>query len=1429
MTAKTNPIQKLAMALLWLIPALSFAQITIDASLTTQELVQDVLITGSCAETSNFSSLTGTDFGDVNGIGAFDSNGSDFPFSSGVVLYTGDVNLVPGPNLTVESSGGIDWPGDADLEAATGLTTTNNASWIQFDFVPLTEQLNFDFIMASEEYNQNFECDFSDAFAFILTDQTTGTSENLAVLPGTTTPIQVTNIHPEVPGDCPAINEEFFGQYNFTPFNDENTSATNMNGQTVELTATGDVVIGNTYTIKLVVADDQDTAFNMAVFIEAGSFNIGSTDLGENLLIAAGNAPCEGDTITLDATDSDATSYVWFFNGIEIAGETNATLDVTEPGTYSVEVTLADLDDCVIIDEITIEFVNDDAVNLGEDIVACDGDTITLDSGIPDSNATFVWLQDGTAIGGETTASLSLTESGTYTIEATFNETCTFSDEVVVTFNTTPVVDLGEDINSCLLDPVTLDGTPDNVDPATVTYQWFLDGVAIAGATSVTFDAVLPGLYTVQVTLDGCLGSDDVTINLANPDGTSCIMNDLCADAETVVCGDVIVGNTDGATSNDDPGTCGTTSGAGGVWYTFTGTGDMIQLALCNSDYDTKLQVFTGSCDALVCVDGNDDSCGLQSEVDFVSDAGVEYFFYVFGFGSATGNYELQVTCVEPAPPAGDCLDAMPFCSDDGLIFENTSDGTTAPDGIDYECLASQPNPSWFFLEIATPGDLDLEIVQNTQFDEDGNPIGDELDVDFIAWGPFSDPTEACSDLNPATNVDCSFSAAAVENFTIPNAQVGEIYIVLITNFNGAPGFISLGQTGGDGSTNCDILQEFTVDLGDDLIFCSSITPDYEIVPVITGDDLGDPTFLWSTGETTETITVSTSDTYTVEITIDGFTATDEVMITFLEDPCVVEPNCLEASFEENFGTGTERVSTPFTSLTFNGTTEISDGEYAITNTSDGLNFGWHPVFEDHTPGDVDGRALFVNADFDADEFYRRTVDGLLENVEYVFETWITTVYDTDTNICPDNGIPSNVTLRVEDLAGTTLAEIQTGDIENEADFNWQLFAIGFNSGANTSVQIVLINNASGGCGNDLAIDDISLVLSGTTPDVVNGSDIDICFVEDTLDLTSQIDTILNGEDPSEVSVTYHTTQFDAEAGNNAIDSPASYMLVGAQTIYIRVERLNDPSCFSVVTIGLIEIPPFVDLGEDQILCEDGSLTILPTVDGSSSDFEYLWSTGETTETITVSASGTFSLTITSPGGCTATDSIVVNIATPVVVNAGEDFITCRNLSSVITATVDAQDATLQWFLNDNLIEGATSSSLEFTPGETAFGIQQYTLVATSPLGCTSSDTVDVSLYDVGQCVITQGISPDNLDGLNDSLDLTFLADRTGIENLQIFNRHGRLVFEQGNYINEWRGQTDLSGNLLPTGTYFYVINFRGNDPEYGNQTSGWIYINRAQ
>ncbi|MGB0185762.1 MAG: gliding motility-associated C-terminal domain-containing protein [Flavobacteriaceae bacterium] len=135
--------------------------------------------------------------------------------------------------------------------------------------------------------------------------------------------------------------------------------------------------------------------------------------------------------------------------------------------------------------------------------------------------------------------------------------------------------------------------------------------------------------------------------------------NDICTDAISVSCGDTVTGTTVGATSTGAPSAfCGTGSGAPGVWYEFTGTGQDITFSLCGSSYDTKIQVYSGECADLECVAGNDDSCGLQSEVSITSTENEPYFVYVFGYGSNTGDYTLEVSCEDaPEPPAcGDTI-----------------------------------------------------------------------------------------------------------------------------------------------------------------------------------------------------------------------------------------------------------------------------------------------------------------------------------------------------------------------------------------------------------------------------------------------------------------------------------------------------------------------------------------------------------------------------------------------------------------------------------------------------------------------------------------------------------------------------------------------------------------------------------------------------
>ncbi|WP_456438671.1 choice-of-anchor L domain-containing protein, partial [Psychroserpens sp.] len=329
---------------------------------TPEELIIDVLIDSPCAQISNITFSTGTDYGEENGIGYFSNPDGGFPFEDGLLLTTGDASQAAGPNANFVSSGTGAWLGDADLTAIAG-DDTNNATIIEFDFVPLNDELSFDFLMASEEYDMGgFECQFSDAFAFLLTDSNNVTT-NLAVVPGTTDPILVTNIHPDN-GSCPAVNEQYFGEY--IP---DNLPPISFDGRTAVFTAFSPVSIGESYHIKLVIADARDSAWDSGVFLKAGSFDIGEVDLGGDITIAGGTAVCEDQPIVLD-TSAPNIAHVWYKDGFVIDGEIASTLTVTEEGTYTVQIIFSP--SCIIDDEVLIEFLPNPVVaNTPNSLTAC--------------------------------------------------------------------------------------------------------------------------------------------------------------------------------------------------------------------------------------------------------------------------------------------------------------------------------------------------------------------------------------------------------------------------------------------------------------------------------------------------------------------------------------------------------------------------------------------------------------------------------------------------------------------------------------------------------------------------------------------------------------------------------------------------------------------------------------------------------------------------------------------------------------------------------------------------------------------------------------------------------------------------------------------------------------------------------------------------
>ncbi|MDI1256399.1 MAG: choice-of-anchor L domain-containing protein [Flavobacterium sp.] len=302
--------------------------VVIDGSTyTPDQLVNQILINSPCVSGTNVQATTGTTFGSTNGIGYFTNSNPNFPFAKGVVLTTGNVLGVPSPNNTVLSDGSATWPGDTALEtilATQGVNVVSkNATVLEFDFIPSTASFDFSFIFASEEYGQG-QCSFSDAFAFLLTpvSPTPGPTQNIAVINGNT-PISVETIRDIANNpNCPSANAAFFGAYNGPGFG----PAINFNGQTVELNAHADVVIGQTYHIKLVIADGgNNTEYDSAIFLEANSFNIGQDILPADIQLCS-NDPLP--TITTQPIPVP-TTYVW----TEVIGNTLTPLVPAQTGS----------------------------------------------------------------------------------------------------------------------------------------------------------------------------------------------------------------------------------------------------------------------------------------------------------------------------------------------------------------------------------------------------------------------------------------------------------------------------------------------------------------------------------------------------------------------------------------------------------------------------------------------------------------------------------------------------------------------------------------------------------------------------------------------------------------------------------------------------------------------------------------------------------------------------------------------------------------------------------------------------------------------------------------------------------------------------------------------------------------------------------------
>jgi hypothetical protein len=224
-------------------------------------------------------------------------------------------------------------------------------------------------------------------------------------------------------------------------------------------------------------------------------------------------------------------------------------------------------------------------------------------------------------------------------------------------------------------------------------------------------------------------------------------------------------------------------------------------------------------------------------------------------------------------------------------------------------CLTSTPNPNWFVFKVGFAGDLNYNLYQGNNA-----PLYNNLDIDYICWGPFNSIPNCNTDLydypsgNTGMNnnvIACSFSVSGTESFTIPNANPGSYYVILTSNFSDTPGYFVLEQTNttvpGAGSSDCDaicgsfIADTFNNQYLNDIIICNESITTYDIKCLSKKSNQDALSCQWYLNNvlqpalTTQQITVSQSGTWKVVATnpICNISSEDSINIIFSSEPAI--------------------------------------------------------------------------------------------------------------------------------------------------------------------------------------------------------------------------------------------------------------------------------------------------------------------------------------------------------------------------------------------------------------------------------------------------------------------------------------------------------------------------------------------------------------
>jgi gliding motility-associated-like protein len=438
------------------------------------------------------------------------------------------------------------------------------------------------------------------------------------------------------------------------------------------------------------------------------------------------------------------------------------------------------------------------------------------------------------------------------------------------------------------------------------------------------------------------------------------------------------------------------------------------------------------------------------------------------------------------------------------------------------------------------------------------------------------------------------------------------------------------------------------------------------------------------------------------------------------------------------FGSGSNygsQLDTSITNYIYDPRGCPNDGFYVIANSIGNCYSGsWHALLEDHTVGDTSGYMMVVNASNNPGDFYVQQVDGLCAGVSYQFASWIINIQKPA--ICGNNQISPKVTFTIETTSGTVLLKSNTGSIPSENGGVWKQFGAFFKMPAQTSSVIIrLTNDGPGGCGNDLAIDDITFRPCGSLISTgINGSSttFDYCVGQTPAIVLSANE--LSSETPSyqwQSSNDKGVTWKDIAGATSVIYTPPTITTTGTFLYRLSVAQGSDISTTSCrfvsnpLTVNVYSNPVPLITGNSPV-CEGETLTISAT-----NGDQYTWTgpfnysgTGSSVSIDKADAknSGKYYVTVTSDKRCTAKDSITIFVAEKPVISVSNPSGFCEGDSGKLQAS-GANVKSWKW-------TPSTGLSSDTISNPTAFPTNSTTYIVTAFNGtCTNEDSVKVTVF----------------------------------------------------------------------------------------------------